>query len=67
MKITNPEEYEDFFYKADTKGISLAEFRQAYEYDDNVVWRLDHGHLANLLEDAMSQMDEWFKEPWWKW
>lgn len=64
MKITNSEEYEDFFYRADTKGISFADFREAYEYDDNVAWRLDHGHLANLLEEALARLGAAYSTGW---
>ena len=53
MAITNPQEYEDFFYEADTGGLTLERFMEALDYDDNVCWRLDPGHLVNLLEESL--------------
>lgn len=37
----------------------LAEFRRWMDYDSgNTVWRLRPGHVANLLDQAVDQLDE---------
>jgi hypothetical protein len=42
--------------------MSLAEFVEAYQQDDNLPWRLGDGHLLNLLDEAI----ELLKELGWK-
>ena len=37
--------------------VSLEQFRAMEEYDGNVFWRLDSGHIQNLLDAALEHND----------
>lgn len=51
------EEYQEALKRAEERTPSLEEFRRMEEYDDNVVWRLDQGHIVNLLDMALEELD----------
>lgn len=36
---------------------SLADFRQIYDEDDSIWWRLSCGHHQNLLDEALGELD----------
>jgi hypothetical protein len=50
-------EYQEALKKAEARTPSLEEFRRMEAYDDNVVWRLDQGHIVNLLDMALEEID----------
>lgn len=52
---TDKHEYQAWLASIDTDGVSLQEYRRYSSYDDNLVWRLDPGHVVNLLEEAMDE------------
>lgn len=71
------EEYEAALIDLNYRTPSLEMFREMEEYDDNVVWRMETGHLVNLLDAALEEVDrlnagrrmerstEWgVKDPW---
>jgi hypothetical protein len=40
-----------------TPTADLFEFREAYEDDDNIWWRIDCGHHMNLMDAAFEEID----------
>ena len=58
---TTPEEYAAWLRKIETGTAPtppLHEYLQWEEYDSNLPWRIDKGHLVNLLEAAVESRDD---------
>lgn len=49
------EEYEALLIQPGT--VTLEQYRAMEEYDSNVFWRLEGGHLQNLLDAALEAID----------
>lgn len=51
------EEYEAALADLRHRTPSLEMFRKMEAYDDNVVWRMESGHVVNLLDMALEEID----------
>lgn len=53
-------QYDAWLAAVEASGVtpSLAEFARWWEFDSNLPWRMDAGHLINLLETAVDQIEQ---------
>lgn len=51
--MSKKEKYAKFLKACELQTPSLDDYRKWVEYDSNLPWRLEHGDLLNLLEEAI--------------
>lgn len=52
-----PEEYKQIVERLDHGTPSLETYRRAMAYDSNFEWRMSQGHIINLLDMALDEID----------